>query len=132
MGKYVGWTRVYLVVVTVFIVVRFVLEAVGVGRERDVRDQRHPTLCLFADFPRDPFRDRGPRRDQGDGSRELHLLRVGHLARERSGRHSKQHSTWERITSSRVLVAFPIVLAVGTLILTVLCWIATAVNRKLA
>ena len=31
MGKYIGWTRIYLVVLTVLIVMRFGLEAAGVG-----------------------------------------------------------------------------------------------------
>ena len=30
------------------------------------------------------------------------------------------------------LVAFPVVLVVGTLILSIICWVATFVNRKLA
>ena len=30
------------------------------------------------------------------------------------------------------LVAFPAVLVVGTLILSIICWVATFVNRKLA
>ncbi len=31
LGKYIGWTRIYLVVLTVLIVLRFGLEAAGVS-----------------------------------------------------------------------------------------------------
>ena len=131
MGKYIGWTRIYLVVLTVLIVLRFVLEAAGVSD--NVTSELSVSRLYFV-LP--VFLGIRFATENLGGIKEMLLANFTYFAWSTvlvnlaAGLESILDLGTHYIFTG--LVAFPVVLVVGTLILTIVCWVATAVNRKLA
>jgi len=131
LGKYIGWTRNYLVVLTVLIVSRFALEAMGVdgGVTSELSVSRlYFVLPVFLGV-------RFATENLG-GIKEMFLANFTYFAwgtvlvNLAAGLETVLDLGTHYIFTG--LVAFPVVLVVGALILSIVCWVATFVNRKLA
>lgn len=131
MGKYIGWTRIYLVVLTVLVVLRFVLEAAGA--DDGITSELSVTRLYFV-LP--VFLGIRFATENLGGIKEMVLASFTYFAwgtilvNVAAGVEATFDLGTHYIYTG--LTAFPVVLAVGTLILSILCWIATFVNRKLA
>ena len=130
MGKYIGWTRIYLVVLTVLVVLRFVLEAAGVdsGVTSELSVSRlYFVLPVFLGI-------RFATENLG-GIKEMILANFTYFAwgtvlvNVAAGVEASFDLGTHYIFTG---LAFPVVVVVGTLILSIVCWIATFLNRKLA
>ena len=131
MGKYIGWTRIYLVVLTVLIVMRFGLEAAGVGSS--VTSELSVSRLYFV-LP--VFLGIRFATEKLGGIKEMVFANFTYFAcgtvlvNFAAGLETVFDLGTHYIFTG--LVAFPVVLVVGTLILSIVCWVATFVNRKLA
>ena len=131
LGKYIGWTRIYLIVLTVLIGLRFVLEAAGA--DNGVTSELSVTRLYFV-LP--VFLGIRFATEKLGGIKEMVLASFTYfvwgtlLVNLAAGLETVLDLGTHYIFTG--LVAFPVVLVVGTLILSIICWVATFVNRKLA
>jgi hypothetical protein len=131
LGKYVGMTRIYLVVLTVFVVARFGLEAAGVSAS--VASELSVTRLYFV-LP--VFLGIRFATESLGGLKEMLLANFTYL-------------TWGTVLLNLAVVVeaaldlgthyifagvagLLITIVAGTFILTLICWMTMLVNRKMA